>query len=660
MGRAPLPILPLRPAVVPDYLDGTLAGDYGFDPLGLGSSPEQLRWNVQSEVFHGRTAMTAVAGILFTSYPGGKYFDFLGMSHDPKLFAKYKQNEITNGRLAMFAFVGFAAQYAATGKGPIDNLIDHLNSPFTTTFVHDLLGPTKRATVLVVYPGYRGCIARLSWTNGPDAGGQRAPAPWLAAATGDFHDLPREGGLDVMAFSLALSSLLPAGSGERNAAAIAVINRHAGRPTQDSETCVRAGALQAVWLRGGCRAIRAKLREAHDDIVEAVCELQRLGALPPYVAPPESITVRSLFQAFSLDEDAGGGTTREARSLSRAKVCPRCSQPSLMSWQCNTIWNARAHLAVADGGSGDEGEEGSGGAVGREASRSLTAASLAEEWQQDGISAAVVEEDRLARAQLAAEQQHRARAAGGGAGGGQGPALPWADPNWRKPAPAPKQREQPVAHQQRGASGDYSASAMVAALALFEQELAAGGEQASGSGGLPAPAPRAEERPPPAPPVLRSVPTAAPITPDGPAGQLGGLIRIPSHKEVREADRQVQPPTFFRPSSQGGPQDAWASPIEPMGGSSVAQLPPPAPPAPQRQRQQQSPARCGPSSRPDRERLAAAAETRARVTSGGGDLGDRGDVGSSGQASDARVKHEPQQEQQGKQMEQEGEVVDLT
>jgi len=49
----------------PSYLDGTLAGDYGFDPLGLGSDPEYLRWYVQSELIHCRTAMTAVAGILF-------------------------------------------------------------------------------------------------------------------------------------------------------------------------------------------------------------------------------------------------------------------------------------------------------------------------------------------------------------------------------------------------------------------------------------------------------------------------------------------------------------------------------------------------------------------------------------------------------------------
>lgn len=28
----------------PDHLDGSLAGDFGFDPLGLGKDPEKLKW----------------------------------------------------------------------------------------------------------------------------------------------------------------------------------------------------------------------------------------------------------------------------------------------------------------------------------------------------------------------------------------------------------------------------------------------------------------------------------------------------------------------------------------------------------------------------------------------------------------------------------------
>lgn len=50
----------------PNYLNGTLPGDYGFDPLGLGEDPESLKWYVQAELVHCRFAMAGVAGILVT------------------------------------------------------------------------------------------------------------------------------------------------------------------------------------------------------------------------------------------------------------------------------------------------------------------------------------------------------------------------------------------------------------------------------------------------------------------------------------------------------------------------------------------------------------------------------------------------------------------
>lgn len=62
-------------------------------------------------------------------YPGG-VFDFMGMAKgDGAAVQTLKQKEVKNGRLAMIAFLGFAAQYAATGKGPVDNLIAHLADP---------------------------------------------------------------------------------------------------------------------------------------------------------------------------------------------------------------------------------------------------------------------------------------------------------------------------------------------------------------------------------------------------------------------------------------------------------------------------------------------------------------------------------------------------
>lgn len=51
-------------------LPRSLAGDFGFDPLGLGKDATSLRWYQQAELVHARTAMTAVAGILIPGVRG--------------------------------------------------------------------------------------------------------------------------------------------------------------------------------------------------------------------------------------------------------------------------------------------------------------------------------------------------------------------------------------------------------------------------------------------------------------------------------------------------------------------------------------------------------------------------------------------------------------
>lgn len=157
----------------PAHLDGKLAGDFGFDPLGLGTDPERLKWYAEAELQNGRWAMMAVAGILGTSLlgidgpwymVGTKEFDVpflplvaiqfavMGFIEQKRLegfkatgstgllnFFPFdplnmsspdmKVKEIKNGRLAMLAFVGFMMQALVTRTGPLENLTAHLADP---------------------------------------------------------------------------------------------------------------------------------------------------------------------------------------------------------------------------------------------------------------------------------------------------------------------------------------------------------------------------------------------------------------------------------------------------------------------------------------------------------------------------------------------------
>jgi hypothetical protein len=64
----------------------------------------------------------------------GGAFDPMGFSKDSSKLESMKLKEVKNGRLAMLAFIGFIAQHEVTGKGPLQNLADHLGNPGGVNF----------------------------------------------------------------------------------------------------------------------------------------------------------------------------------------------------------------------------------------------------------------------------------------------------------------------------------------------------------------------------------------------------------------------------------------------------------------------------------------------------------------------------------------------
>lgn len=119
---------------VPEYLTGELAGDYGYDPLGLGKDTDQVLKYREAELIHARWAMMAAAGIIIpeglqssgASIIGGTWFETgAKMLNGGTLNYFAVPWGIVNNPLPLFVVViveiGLMAaveSYRKTGKGP--------------------------------------------------------------------------------------------------------------------------------------------------------------------------------------------------------------------------------------------------------------------------------------------------------------------------------------------------------------------------------------------------------------------------------------------------------------------------------------------------------------------------------------------------------------
>jgi hypothetical protein len=59
----------------PKHLDGTMPGDFGFDPLNLGEDKEALAWYQQAELMHARWAMLGVTGMAAPEIIGNPFVE---------------------------------------------------------------------------------------------------------------------------------------------------------------------------------------------------------------------------------------------------------------------------------------------------------------------------------------------------------------------------------------------------------------------------------------------------------------------------------------------------------------------------------------------------------------------------------------------------------
>lgn len=101
-------------AVAPEWLDGSLVGDYGFDPFGLGKPAEYLQYELDS--LDQNLAKNEAGELIGTRFETGEvkstpfqpYTEVFGLQ-------RFRECELIHGRWAMLATLGALAVEWLTG-----------------------------------------------------------------------------------------------------------------------------------------------------------------------------------------------------------------------------------------------------------------------------------------------------------------------------------------------------------------------------------------------------------------------------------------------------------------------------------------------------------------------------------------------------------------
>ena len=93
----------------PAHLDGSMAGNFGFDPLGLGANPDRLKWYQEAELMNGRFAMLGALGILGTDLMGveGEWYERGAYEYNIPLLPLVAVQAVVMGFLETKRYQGF-------------------------------------------------------------------------------------------------------------------------------------------------------------------------------------------------------------------------------------------------------------------------------------------------------------------------------------------------------------------------------------------------------------------------------------------------------------------------------------------------------------------------------------------------------------------------